>query len=363
MLNIWLPFFSFRNLELINMPLEAGRALKIIANWSLNRAQRRKLPLAAVFSMTHYCNFYCPMCPFGDPDKAKQLKFATAHNMNTEQWKTAMTKAAKYCIWSFMEGGEPTSRQDFIELVQHLKNIHLPVTVVTNGSLLHNFDVDVLRHDVDKFCLSIDSIHKDSFCKIRGVTAEVYDRVMRNLQMLDEHNVNRYTNAVITKWNAEEFITGEYFDRIHKEFGIGLVTPTLVEDRVGVAYETLSPDAKTIRQIAQGILKYMNTHDAPRIGVPSLYWRQIVDFGRPVFKECGVWKGLTVLADGSVRVPCWKLAVPTQSYNILEHDIEEIWNMPEWENLKGCHECEHLTCIWLSSQNIITGLDCIRNIS
>lgn len=336
------------------MPFETKRALKILGKWSYNRVVGRRLPLVAVFSMTHYCNFMCPMCPFGDPDKEKQIKFAQTHDLNTEQWKMAMSKASKYCIWSFMEGGEPTARKDFVELVQHLRSVNLPVTVITNGSFLHTFDINMLKQYVDTFCVSIDSIHEDSYCKIRGVPPEVYHRVMDNVKMLADHNINRYTNAVITKWNVDEFISGEYFDNIYKEYGIPAITPTLIEDRVGVAYESLSPDPPTIRKIAESILNYSKTHDLPYIGIPPLYWKQIIDFGRPLFKECGVWKSVTIQADGAVRVPCWKLAVPTQSYNILEHDIEEIWSMPEWENLKGCHECEFLACVWISSQNITT---------
>ena len=41
-----------------------------------NRFIGKKRPLIAVFSLTHYCNFYCPMCPFGDSDKINQFKFA-----------------------------------------------------------------------------------------------------------------------------------------------------------------------------------------------------------------------------------------------------------------------------------------------
>lgn len=73
-----------------------------------------------------------------------------------------------------------------------------------------------------------------------------------------------------------------------------------------------------------------------------------------MFKECGVWKSLTIQANGMVRVPCWKLAVPTQQYNILQYGIGELWNMPEWENLKVYHDCEYLACVWVSSQNVTT---------
>ncbi|MGI0010399.1 MAG: hypothetical protein ACREAE_03260 [Nitrosopumilaceae archaeon] len=47
-----------------------------IGKWSANGAIGRRRPLIAVFSITHYCNFYCPMCPFGDSDKEGQMKIA-----------------------------------------------------------------------------------------------------------------------------------------------------------------------------------------------------------------------------------------------------------------------------------------------
>lgn len=46
------------------------------------------MPVIAVFSMTHYCNFYCLMCPFGDADKKGQIQLARRNDLTTEQWKT-----------------------------------------------------------------------------------------------------------------------------------------------------------------------------------------------------------------------------------------------------------------------------------
>jgi hypothetical protein len=40
--------------------------------------------------------------------------------------------------------------------------------------------------------------------------------------------------------------------------------------------------------------------------------------------------------------------------SILEHSVEEIWNMPQWDITDDCHACEHLACIWFSSQGIST---------
>ncbi len=58
------------------MVIDTIRTIKLLGKWSANRFIGKKRPLIAVFSLTHYCNFYCPMCPFGDSDKINQFKFA-----------------------------------------------------------------------------------------------------------------------------------------------------------------------------------------------------------------------------------------------------------------------------------------------
>ena len=50
----------------------------------------RRRPVIAVFSMTHYCNFYCPMCPFGDPEKEEQIALAKRADLSTQQWKNGL---------------------------------------------------------------------------------------------------------------------------------------------------------------------------------------------------------------------------------------------------------------------------------
>jgi MoaA/NifB/PqqE/SkfB family radical SAM enzyme len=49
----------------------------------------------------------------------------------------------------------------------------------------------MLKENIDSLYISIDSIHKDLYCKIRGVGGEQYRRVMDNLRMVAEHKMNR----------------------------------------------------------------------------------------------------------------------------------------------------------------------------
>jgi MoaA/NifB/PqqE/SkfB family radical SAM enzyme len=328
------------------------RTIKLLSKWSANRAIGRRRPLIAVFSMTHYCNFYCPMCPFGDADKEGQMKLARARDLTTEQWKSIFDKVSKYCVWSIIEGGEPTSRPDFMELVRHLHSLKMPITLITNCSLLHTIDLDELKKYIQFITCSIDSVFKESYCKVRGVTPQMYRRVMDNLQLLTKYEVPHYFNSVITKYNTQEFIDQTYFDRA-KELGANAVSFTFVEDRSDVDYSLL-PDKQTMANVSESILDYMGKHDSPQVMIPPEYFQQIIEHGRGVFDECGVWKSIFVNGNGTVMVPCWKFSSPENTYSLLEKSVDEIWSAPHWDIARTCHDCEVLGCIWYSSQPVTT---------
>jgi MoaA/NifB/PqqE/SkfB family radical SAM enzyme len=328
------------------------RSIKLISKWGTNMALGRRRPVIAVFSMTHYCNFYCPMCPFGDPEKEGQIALAKRADLTTQQWKMVFDKVSKYCVWCIIEGGEPTSRPDFMELVDYLHRIKMPITLITNCSLLHNIDLDSLKRYVEFVTCSIDSTYEEPYCKVRGVSPQVFRRVIDNLRLLTKHEIPHYFNSVITKFNAQEFIDQTYFDRA-KNLGASAISLTFVEDRSDVEYSLL-PDRQTMVQVCKSVLDYMKKSNSLKMLIPPEYFRQIIEYGRTVFDECGVWKSIFVNANGTVMVPCWKFNSPENTYSLLDKSIDEIWSAPQWDIARTCHDCKVLGCIWTSSQPVKT---------
>jgi len=249
------------------------RTLKLLGKWSVNRAMGKRRPLVAVFSLTHYCNFYCPMCPFGDSNKDAQLKLVKEKDLTTEQWKSIFDKVSKYCIWSIIEGGEPTSRPDFMELVRYLNELNMPTSLITNCSLLHKVDLENLKKYIQFITCSIDSVHEEPYCKVRGVPSKTYYRVMENIELLNQNYISHYFNSVITKYNTDEFIDQSYFDRA-KELGSDAVSLTFVEDRADVSYSLL-PDRKTMAKVCESILDHGRRKSSPQIMIPPQYFEQI----------------------------------------------------------------------------------------
>ena len=334
------------------MEVDKIRTIKLLSKWSLNRVIGKRRPLVAVFSLTHYCNFYCPMCPFGDSNKEGQLKLVKEKDLTTEQWKRIFDKVAKYCVWAIVEGGEPTSRPDFINLVSYLHSINMPTSLITNCSLLHTVDLEKLRQYIQFITCSIDSVYEESYCKVRGVSSKTFHKVMENIGLLNQSNISHYFNSVITKFNTDEFIDQSYFDKA-KELGSNAVSLTFVEDRSDVSYSLL-PDRKTMVKVCESILDYGKKNSSPQIMIPSEYFEQIIKYGRTIFNECGVWKSTFVNADGTVMVPCWKFNNSENTYNLLEQTMDEIWSAPQWDIARTCHDCQVLGCIWYSSQPITT---------
>ena len=328
------------------------RTLKLLGKWSANRTLGRRRPLVAVFSLTHYCNYFCPMCPFGDADKDGQIRLAKSKDLTTEQWKMIFDKVSKYCVWSIIEGGEPTSRPDFMDLVRHLHSTGMPITLITNCSLLHTLDLRELGKYIQFVTCSIDSVYEESYRKVRGVSSQLFDRVMDNLKLLTQHGIPHYFNSVITKYNTQEFIDQTYFKRA-EELGANAVSLTFVEDRSDVSYSLL-PDRETMTKVCQSVLQYTRENSSPQLMIPHEYFTQIIEHGRALFNECGVWKSIFVNGNGTVMVPCWKFNSPENTYNLLEKSVDEIWDAPQWEIARTCHDCQVLGCIWYSSQPVTT---------
>jgi MoaA/NifB/PqqE/SkfB family radical SAM enzyme len=326
------------------------RTIRLLAKWGSNMALQKRRPLVAVFSMTHYCNFYCPMCPFGDPNKEAQMSMARTADLTTEEWKLIFDKVSKYCIWSIIEGGEPTSRPDFVELVSYLHHLKIPTTLITNSSLLHAIDLDTLKQYIQFVICSIDSTFEKPYCMVRGVSPQVFQRVIDNVHSLTKHGIPHYFNSVITRFNTQEFIDHSYFERAEK-LGARAVSLTFVEDRSDVNYSLL-PDKETMVEVCKNVLDYMKKSGSLHILIPPEYFQQIIEHGRTLFDECGVWKSIFVNGDGSVIVPCWKFNSPQNRYSLLDNSIEDIWNAPQWEIARTCHDCKVLGCIWTSSQPI-----------
>ncbi len=291
-------------------------------------------------ALTYRCNNNCYFCYTGGPHKVKELK--------TTDWKKIITK-----LWDsgvpqiVFTGGEPTLRDDLIELIEYSKEF---VTgLVTNGRKLASLAEALNRAELDYVQVSLEShlseVH-DKMVGVPGAWQETRDGITAALK----NDLSVITNTTLTKDNLALFP-----DLIKFGAGLGLkmmACNTLIcsgrgtcsKRESGLSMEelknTLSKAVKTAQEV--GIKLEWNT--------PTCYKQfNPLDYGFGP-KACSAAQyNMTIEPDGSV--------IPCQSWfkdklgNILKKPWSDIWNHPvavgfrnkEYlKNRKECVGCEFL---------------------
>lgn len=116
------------------------------------------------FELTSRCNMKCPFCFIHADEKGgtgKKIEFG----------KKEILKAIENlidCTIAFT-GGEPTIREDFLEIIREVKKRGLRVAILTNGLKLDEAYVERLKNiGVDKIQLQFDALDDDTYQRIRG---------------------------------------------------------------------------------------------------------------------------------------------------------------------------------------------------
>lgn len=123
-----------------------------------------KKPRLIAFEVTRRCRFNCRHCR-ADADRA-----ARDDELTTEQWKRVLDAVAAYekCV-IILTGGEPTERDDILELIRHGRRLGLRMVMATCGYAIDDVSLATLK-EAGILALSI---------SLDGATAETHDAFRR----------------------------------------------------------------------------------------------------------------------------------------------------------------------------------------
>ncbi len=299
-----------------------------------------KAPPRMDLALTYECNNNCFFCYTGGPQKGREL--------STAEWKTVLDK-----LWDsgipqvVFTGGEPTLRNDLVELVEHAQQF---VTgLITNGRRLADLAPELHRVSLDYVQVSIESdrpeVH-DRMVGAKGAWKETCDGIRGAIAA----GLEVITNTTLTKENVERFP-----DLI--EFGpsLGLKTMacnTIICSGRGVCTQ---PDSKVPLETLKSTMSRA-LEAAGKAGIrlewysPTCYKQfNPVEFGFGP-KSCSAAQyNMTVEPDGSV-IPCQSW-LKEKVGNILTDPWSSIWNHPVSKGFrerdylkerKECAGCEYL---------------------
>lgn len=291
-------------------------------------------------ALTYRCNNNCYFCYTGGPRKGQEL--------STDDWKKVIDKLWESGIPQIVfTGGEPTLREDLVELVEHSKEF---VTgLVTNGRRLASLAEKLNRAELDYAQVSWESqlpeVH-DRMVGVPGAWKETREGIVQALKS----GLAVVTNTTLTTDNLALFPD---LIKAGSELGLKLMAcNTLICSGRGTCSKKdngLSPEE--LKNTLSAALEV-----AGREGVklewysPTCYKEfNPLEFGFGA-KACSAAQyNMTVEPDGSV--------IPCQSWfkekvgNVLKDPWPNIWNHPvslgfrEKTYLKDreeCQKCEYL---------------------
>lgn len=134
--------------------------------------------------LTHRCNLKCIHCCVD----ASEL--SESDLLSKEQIFSIIDKVTQINPRIIViTGGEPMVREDFMDIMSHLRNnFQGKISLMTNGTLINRVNVIKLSEYFDNFNISIDGYDEESCSLVRG--KGVYNKVINSINLLKKVGVS-----------------------------------------------------------------------------------------------------------------------------------------------------------------------------
>lgn len=300
------------------------------------------LPVLSEIALTYRCNLSCRFCYAGCSCKK-------ARNSDVREMSTAQVKQVLDIIRNEAEvpsvswtGGEPTLREDLVDLTAYAAGIGVRVNLITNGTALTEGLVGRLAsRGLRSAQVSLEgpdaAIH-DSLTQVSGS----FERTLGGISLLRAAGLYVHTNTTVNSVNAPHI---EAIVRLISELGLDRFSMNMVipcgsaPDDLTVTYTEMTSLTETARQAAReaGVefLWYSPT--------PYCIYNPVAS--RLGGKSCAACDGLLSVAPNGDVLPCSSL--PRSVGNLLTTPFERVWNgrrSQYWRRKryahKICRRCE-----------------------
>ncbi|MCK5398130.1 MAG: viperin family antiviral radical SAM protein [Thermoplasmata archaeon] len=170
---------------------------------SFSLAQRKplkaksKLPPAANWHITKACNFNCIYCFAGFKSIQETLPKKVALQIPRQLKELGVEKLN-------IAGGEPLLYPYLMEILEEAKHCGLVVTLISNGALLNEDNLEAFHDYVDWIGISIDSCNEYVQHRLgRGAYNQISNSIQK-AKLIKEYDFKLKINTVVTKLNMHE---------------------------------------------------------------------------------------------------------------------------------------------------------------
>ena len=166
-----------------------------------------EFPAVISFTLTNACNLRCRMCgQWSDGGYIRLHRGFQGEPLRVADWKKLVDEVAEHGIqWLLIRGGEPFLVPGIIDLLEHIIERRIPISIDSNGTKLVDFAEDLVRLGRMHVTVSIDgdeAVHD----QVRGVPG-CFQKIQEGLARLDEldpgpeRRVSRSICFTISPWS------------------------------------------------------------------------------------------------------------------------------------------------------------------
>ncbi len=299
------------------------------------------LPVLSEIALTYRCNLSCRFCYAG----CKCTKKPDSREMTTEQVRRVLEiirRDAEVPSVSWT-GGEPTLRDDLVELTRHATGLGMRVNLITNGT---NITSELAKSLKDAGLRSAQvslegpnaEVH-DSLTQVSGA----FDRTLDGIAILRKVGIHVHTNTTVNRVNAPHLrgivalAKGLGLDRL----SMNMVIPcgSAPDTDVTITYTEMADLVGEVRKVARELgIEFMWYSPTP-----YCIFNPIA--ARLGGKSCAACDGLLSVAPNGDVLPC--SSVPKSVGNLLKKRFDKVWNSRKALYWRGkrfakrvCRKCE-----------------------
>lgn len=168
----------------------------------LSHAGTKRIPVSGTFELSPICNFTCKMCYIR---RTPAEVCALGGLQSAQQWLEWARQAREAgMLWLLLTGGEPFLYPDFLALYEELAAMGLILSINTNGTLIDERALAVLKRAVPKrINITLYGASDESYAALCG-DASGFRRVMENAGRLRENGIHYKYNVSLTRENCHE---------------------------------------------------------------------------------------------------------------------------------------------------------------
>lgn len=299
---------------------------------------RMDLMISSLKKDNHWnCNQKCMHC------YAANQEYSETKELTTEEWKKVIDICRKNCIPQLtFTGGEPTIREDLVELVDYAK--WFVTRLNTNGVLLtKELCQKLYEASLDSVQVTLYSYDREIHNKLVG--SDNYDKTVEGIRNALEAGLNVSINTPLCELNKDYLSTLKFA----KDLGLTYATSSgLIVTGNATTEESIATQLtkKEMTEIMEEACKYAEEVEM-ELAFTSPGWMLEEDLKRLKLDVpgCGAClSNMAITPDGNV-VPCqsW-LAKNASMGNILKVKWKKIWNSKKCKKIRKNSAKNSLTC-------------------